>query len=104
MKAANTGIKQLNFINMPKYTYINICNTFFSIWEHIKSLPSHKIAGPMDMVLPRWTKSQEPCFQQCLNHRKFGFSFQGLILFKLSLGQGFPTFLLPCTPSAFQQI
>jgi len=28
---------------MPKYTYINVCITFFSIWEHIKALPSHKI-------------------------------------------------------------
>jgi len=29
MKAANTDIKQLNFINMPIYTYINVCSTIF---------------------------------------------------------------------------
>jgi len=43
IKAVNTGMKQLNFINLYKHTYINVCNTFFSIWEHIKALPSHKI-------------------------------------------------------------
>jgi len=33
IKAADTGIKQLNFINMLKDTYINVSNTVFpKVW------------------------------------------------------------------------
>jgi len=70
-------------MNMPKYTYMNVCNTFFRIWEHIKALPSHKIA-----VLIQWTWSlvggptqKNRAFKQPLNHIEFIFSFQDLILF-----------------------
>ena len=28
IKAASTDIKQLNFMNMPKYTHINVSNTY----------------------------------------------------------------------------
>jgi len=37
-KAANTGIKQLNFINMPKYAYMNGCNTFFCAFLEFGSI------------------------------------------------------------------
>jgi len=50
IKAVKTGIKQLNFINMPKYSCINVCNTFFGIWQHINALTLHKIT-----VLVQWT-------------------------------------------------
>jgi len=35
MKAANTGIKQLNFTNMTKYTSRNVCNEFFLLSNHL---------------------------------------------------------------------
>jgi len=64
--------------------------TFFSIWQHIKVLPSHKKA-----VLVQWTWSHlggptqnNPAFKP-LNHKEFGFSFQDLTLFKLRLGPHF---------------
>jgi len=88
-KAANTAIKQLNFINMPKYTYRNVANSlscFPSIWQHIKALPSHK------SVLVQWTLShlggptqKNYAFKQPLNHREFEFSLQDLMLFELKL-------------------
>ena len=40
-KAANTGIKQLHFINMPKYTYRNISNTFFPAFLAFGSISKH---------------------------------------------------------------
>jgi len=34
-KAANTSIKELNLINMSASTYVNICNKFFLLSQHL---------------------------------------------------------------------
>jgi len=91
IKAAYTGIRQLNIINMRKYTYRHIHSCFPGIWQHIKALTLHKIT-----VTPAgcWshlggpTTQKNLAFKQPMNHREFGFSFQDLMLLKLSLGQG----------------
>jgi len=41
IKAANTSIKQLTFINMPKYTYISTSNTFFPAFLAFSSISKH---------------------------------------------------------------
>jgi len=46
---------------MPKYICINIYKTFFSIWQHVKTLPSHKIAV---LVLSRWIHSKKHVFKK----------------------------------------
>jgi len=40
-KAADTGMKHLNFTNMPKYTYKNVYNTFFHAFLAFGSIPKH---------------------------------------------------------------
>jgi len=61
---------------------MNICNTIFhayhSIWQHIKSLASHKIAVT---AAQSWSclgglTQKNHAFKQPLNHRDFGNSFQ----------------------------
>jgi len=41
IKAANIGLKQLNIINMPKYTYRNVCNTFFYAFLAFGNISKH---------------------------------------------------------------
>jgi len=102
MKVANTGIKQLNRINMPKYTYRNISNIFFhavpafgSISKETK-FPSMEVSITQIAVLVQWTWSyfcgptqKHLALKQPLNHREFGFSLQDVMLLKLSLGPHF---------------
>jgi len=67
IKAANTGIKQLNFINMPKCTYESVFNTLFHAFLAFGSISKHfhlinRSPGTVDLVLPRWINSKVPCF------------------------------------------
>jgi len=72
-KAANTGIKQPNFINinMPKYTNRNVSNNtsfhaFLAFGKHIKALPSHKSQSWSHLGGPT---QKNHAFTQLLNHR-----------------------------------
>jgi len=67
VKAANTGIKQSNFINMLKYAYRNVSNTSFHAFLALPAYQSTSIhtnssPSPVDLVPPSWTNSKGPCF------------------------------------------
>jgi len=62
IKAANTGITQLNFITLPKYTHRNVSNiyvyTFFILSWHLAAYAKHFYhtnhnPGPVNLVPPR---------------------------------------------------
>jgi len=102
-------MKVLNFINNHKYTYINVCETYFpafqAFWQHAKALPLQKITvttvgfqyylgclgGPIQ---------KSHTFKLPLSQSEFGFSFQDLILFKLSLRPHFKLFSVKNITSA----
>jgi len=83
IKAANTGIKQLNFINMRTYTYRNISiliYTFVHAFLAFGNISKHFIRincslGPVDMVPLRWTNSKVACFYPAYEPQSLDFDF-----------------------------
>jgi len=55
---------------MSKYIYLNVCNAFLTIWQHIKTPPWHNVSV---RVLLTWSRRSGPTennhvFKHTLNH------------------------------------